>query len=209
MSHRRSVAGTGSAGVQLSLIVTPMLDMSFQILAFFIMTYHPSALEGHIPGSLVPPENFAKKSNEPNINPNENLLSVPPEDLLPELQDAITVHVKAIQKGEEVGTRVEGSPAQIFIKTTLETEKQLIADVNLDLKKEALPRLDARLKDMLKRGATKNTNIKIAADGDLRQQYVMMIYDTIKGAKIKDGDKTVGFEKVHFVPPPVLNAKFK
>src|SRR5438477_11186925 len=99
----------GATGVQLSLIITPMLDMSFQILAFFIMTYHPSALEGHIPGSLVPPENFAKKSQDANINPNENLLSVPPEELLPELQDAITVHVKAIQKGEEVGTRVEGS----------------------------------------------------------------------------------------------------
>ena len=80
---------------------------------------------------------------------------MPPEELLPELQDAITVHVKAIQKGEEVGTRVEGSPAQIFIKSTLETEKQLVADVNLDLKKEALPRLDARLKEMLRKGATR------------------------------------------------------
>ena len=69
MSHRRSVAGAGSVGVQLSLIVTPMLDMSFQILAFFIMTYHPSALEGHIPGSLVPPESVAKKSDNPNIIP--------------------------------------------------------------------------------------------------------------------------------------------
>src|SRR5262245_16282224 len=154
MSHRRSVAGTGSAGVQLSLIVTPMLDMSFQILAFFIMTYHPSALEGHIPGSLVPPENFAKKSKDANVNPNENLLSVPDEELLPELQDAITVKVKAIQKGQEVGSRVEGSPAQIFIKTTLETEPELVADVNLDLKKEALPRLDAKLKEMLRKGAT-------------------------------------------------------
>jgi len=36
-----------------------------------------------------------------------------------------------------------------------------------------------------------------------------MIYDTIKLARIKDGDKTIGFEKIHFVPPPVLNAKFK
>src|SRR6266542_2828032 len=133
MAHKRtSVAGSGSQGVQLSLIVTPMLDMSFQILAFFIMTYHPSALEGHIPGSLVPPENFAKKSKDnTNLNPNENLLSVPEEELLPELQDAITVKVKAIQKGQEIGSRTEGSPAQIFIKTTLETEPEMIADVNV------------------------------------------------------------------------------
>jgi biopolymer transport protein ExbD len=210
MRHKRAQGG-GGVGVQLSLIVTPMLDMSFQVLAFFIMTYHPSALEGHIPGSLVPPETIAKKSKDANVNPNENLLSVPDDELLPDLQGAITVKVKAIQKGEEVGSRVEGSPGQIFIKTSLETEPELVADVNIDLKKVALPRLEARLKEMLsKGGATHNTNVKIAADGELRQQYVMMIYDTIKGAKIKDADnKSIGFEKIHFVPPPVLNANFK
>ena len=63
MKHRKK--DPGSQGVQLGLIITPMLDMSFQILAFFIMTYNPSALEGHIPGSLVPPENYAKKSADP------------------------------------------------------------------------------------------------------------------------------------------------
>ncbi len=45
-------------GVNLGAIVTPFLDMSFQILAFFIMTYHPSAFEAHDPGSLVPPDQF-------------------------------------------------------------------------------------------------------------------------------------------------------
>src|SRR5437660_1202894 len=83
--------------LNLGLIITPMLDMSFQILAFFIMTYHPSALEGHIPGSLVPPDNFAKtsKDNKTEITPDQPL-SVPEEDLLPELQEAITVKAKAI-----------------------------------------------------------------------------------------------------------------
>ena len=61
MSKRTHNKGGGAQGINLSLIITPMLDMSFQLLAFFIMTYHPSALEGHIPGSLVPPEDFAKK----------------------------------------------------------------------------------------------------------------------------------------------------
>lgn len=210
MVKHRSVAGGGSQGVQLGLIITPMLDMAFQILAFFIMTYHPSALEGHIPGNLAPPEKMLTKNKDnTNLNPNENLLSVPEDELVPELTDAITVRVKATTKDQEIGSRTEGSPAQIFIKTALDTNEDLVADVNVDLKKEALPRLDARLKEMLKKGATNKTNIKIAADGDLRQQYVMMIYDTIKLARIKDGDKTVGFEKIHFVPPPVLNAKFK
>src|ERR1700732_803229 len=77
-------------GVNLGLIITPMLDMSFQILSFFIMTYHPSALEGHIAGSLAPPADFAKKAPE---NKPEQIVeqSVPEVMILPELQDALTV----------------------------------------------------------------------------------------------------------------------
>ena len=39
---------SGEMGVNLGIIITPFLDMSFQLLAFFVMIYHPSALEGHI-----------------------------------------------------------------------------------------------------------------------------------------------------------------
>src|SRR3979411_709241 len=103
MSQRSRHNDPGSAGVNLGLIITPMLDMSFQILAFFIMTYHPSALEGHIPGSLTPPENPATKSKDPAM-PADPKESVPEELLMPELDGAITVQVKAVVKGgsEEV-----------------------------------------------------------------------------------------------------------
>src|SRR5580765_6808733 len=81
-----------SGGVNLGLIITPMLDMSFQILSFFIMTYNPSALEGHIPGSLAPPLEMSKKA--PENKPDEVPMSVDPADILAEVQDAITVIVK-------------------------------------------------------------------------------------------------------------------
>src|SRR5947199_10346926 len=96
---------TDSSGVNLSLIVTPFLDMSFQILAFFIMTYHPSALEGHIPGSLVPPDQFAKKSKDSTPTPMSDPLSVPEELLLPELAEAVQVKIKAVPRGQVQGTR--------------------------------------------------------------------------------------------------------
>jgi biopolymer transport protein ExbD len=203
MTHkRRKTKAEGAQGVQLGLIITPMLDMSFQLLAFFIMTYHPSALEGHIPGSLVPPEDFAKKSKDNNPVPQENPLSVPEEDLLPELQESITVKIKSVAKGQESGTLVEGSPAQIFLKTPQDADPQLIADptqiFTKDPVKDAMAILDSKLKDMIAKGSTKKANLKIAADGDLRQQYVMQVYDTCKKA---------GFDKIHFVPPPVLNTK--
>jgi biopolymer transport protein ExbD len=201
MSHKRKPP-EGSAGVQLGLIITPMLDMSFQILAFFIMTYHPSALEGHIPGSLVPPDNFAKKSKDNNPLPAEQQpLSIPEDELLPELQEAITIKVKAITGKEPgVGSRVEGMPSQIFIKTGLEADYRApIADVDVEWEK-ALDNLTKELKGMLKKGTTNKAHLKIAADGELRQQYVMGVYDTCKKA---------GFDKIHFVPPPVLNTKIK
>lgn len=205
MSKKHRLSDGGSVGVQLGLIITPMLDMSFQILAFFIMTYHPSALEGHIPGSLVPPENFAKKSKDNNpAVPQDPVLSVPEDELLPELQESITVRIKSVGKGQEQGMLVEGAPAQLFLKTAQETNDQMIYDLITstakDPIKDAMGTLDSRLKEMLKKGTTNKANLKIAADGDTRQQYIMAVYDTCKKA---------GFDKLHFVPPPVLNSKIQ
>ncbi|HEV3439880.1 MAG TPA: biopolymer transporter ExbD [Gemmata sp.] len=40
--------------VEADLPITPMLDMSFQLLAFFIMTFHPAPTEGQIAMTLPP-----------------------------------------------------------------------------------------------------------------------------------------------------------
>jgi biopolymer transport protein ExbD len=45
---------SNDGGVDLAVIITPMLDMAFQLLAFFIMTYHPSTAEGAVDGTLLP-----------------------------------------------------------------------------------------------------------------------------------------------------------
>src|SRR5262249_12270483 len=36
----------GGLDLELGIVITPMLDMAFQLLAFFVMTFNPSALEG-------------------------------------------------------------------------------------------------------------------------------------------------------------------
>ncbi len=41
-------------GVDLGIMITPMLDMAFQLLAFFIMTFQPSPSEAALDGSLLP-----------------------------------------------------------------------------------------------------------------------------------------------------------
>ncbi len=198
MANRKQAPGGGSSGVQLGLIITPMLDMSFQILAFFIMTYHPSAFEGHIPGSLAPPDNPATKSKD-NNNPTpmaEQPFSVPEEDLIPGLQEAIQVRIKANLPGQ-ANDKLAGTPNQVFMKTGIQTDETLISDGDVDFE-AVLGRISTKLKEIAKGGNADKTNFKIAADAELRQQYVMQVYDTAKKAQ---------FRNIHFVPPPVLNTK--
>ena len=46
----------GTEQVEADLPITPMLDMSFQLLAFFIMTFHPAPTEAQIAMTLPPPD---------------------------------------------------------------------------------------------------------------------------------------------------------
>lgn len=48
MTRRRD----GDSAPEVDLPVTPMLDMAFQLLTFFLFTYHPSGLEGQLPVTL-------------------------------------------------------------------------------------------------------------------------------------------------------------
>src|SRR4029078_12627494 len=117
MSKNHSKVDHGAGGVQLSLIVTPMLDMSFQILSFFIMTYHPSALEALVNGKLVPPSKPLIHGKEKNI-PTDDLIP----DADPDLEATPQVFVKAIPKGGEERTRKDGQPAQIYVKKPEDVE---------------------------------------------------------------------------------------
>lgn len=192
MSQRSRHADQGSAGVALGLIITPMLDMAFQILAFFIMTYHPSALEGHIPGSLVPPENVAMKSDKP-LQVDEVPQSVDPSLLLPELDEAITVKIKAVGPGQAVGDRQTGQPSQILLRRKTDTGAQVVAEADNSIE-QGMKKLESTLREIRKAGEGEKANIKLEAEAELRQEYVMQIYDVCKRA---------GFSKIHFVPPPI------
>jgi biopolymer transport protein ExbD len=179
----RSHKDHGPGGVNLGLIITPMLDMSFQILSFFIMTYNPSALEGHIPGSLAPPLEIAKSAKENKV---EDVISVEDKDILAEVQDAITVIVNA-------GTD-PGKPGKISIQRKTSPAPEQVEDANATSWEQTRAALATELKRLNQEPGVEKANIKIAADADLQQQYVMEVYDVCKQS---------GFPKIHFVPPPL------
>jgi len=175
---RRKVKGE-DGGVNLSIIITPMLDMAFQLLAFFVMTYHPSALEGHIDGSLLPPSKVAVGGAK---TPDKDTVPVdrPPDD-----KDVVKVIVKAVKQGKH-----DGEPSQIFVKRQEDANPELVADLEQDLD-SGLRKLKERLKNFQSKGAKANANIE--ADSNLKHQYFLKVYDVCKAAN---------FENIGFIAPP-------
>jgi len=177
---KRKRSENGSTGVALGMIITPMLDMSFQILAFFIMTYHPSALEGHVNGALA-----ARKAVGA---PNRDFIPTGPD---PEPEANLSVIVKSVPKGGlQEHERVDGQPTQIYVKATEDLTPSLIADDG-----EAVDVSMRKLTDRLKRavvGAGLRGNVRLECQGDLKHQYVMRVYDVCKAA---------GFDNVAFAAP--------
>jgi biopolymer transport protein ExbD len=185
---RRNVS-VGSTGVALGLIITPMLDMSFQILSFFIMTYHPSALEGHVNGTLPPPKSEFVRDTKPVDDP------LPPVSD-PEPESNLQVIVKAVPKGAaNEHERTDGQPTQIYVKAIEDAAPNLVADdgeaVDVSMRK-----LTERLKRSLVGGI--RGNVRLDCQGDLKHQYVMRIYDVCKSA---------GFENVAFGAPAIERKK--
>jgi biopolymer transport protein ExbD len=182
--RKRNVA-TASAGVALGLIITPMLDMSFQILSFFIMTYHPSALEGHVNGDLALPKPSGPGGQSLDLSVSE-----------PEIEANLQVIVKAVPKGAtNEHERVDGQPTQIYVKATEDAAPALVADDG-----EAVDASMRKLSDRLKRSVAGGMrgNIRLDCQGDLKHQYVMRIFDVCKAA---------GFDNVAFAAPAVERRK--
>jgi len=98
MSKRR---GEGEVP-QIVLPITPMLDMAFQLLTFFIFTYHPAAMEGQMALTLpTETDTAAKKQEDIKID------QVPKSEDLPEPVIELVILVKPGNQGGENPITVE------------------------------------------------------------------------------------------------------
>ncbi len=191
---RRETSERG--GVNLALIITPMLDMAFQMLAFFVMTYHPSALEGHFEVKLLPPEKVALKGPAAAAK-----MELPSSDEEPTLTDVVLLTVKAAGKSDN--QREDGQPRQILLKRPEATAPQVVANVDdalgekepQDMKGPFFRKLRAELKKVAAESTTLTADIKIEADPELKHMYTMEIYGLCRQA---------GFQRISFVAPAVL-----
>lgn len=65
MSRRRKKKGGGGEEVELNLAA--MLDMAFQLLTFFILTFKPAPIEGQVSLRLPPPQAIADPNAKANV----------------------------------------------------------------------------------------------------------------------------------------------
>jgi len=145
MRHKKN-KDPGSKGVNLSIIVVPMLDMSFQLLSFFIMVYSPNAAEEFIGGELgrtkaAAPKDAAVAGPLDKSMPKDPT-KIPIKDIDPKLEQSFTVVLTTVDPRSKGGaikpsaTREGEKPNFIQIKSpanALDKEASRDADNLLDM----------------------------------------------------------------------------
>lgn len=157
--HRVKVeSATGGEFSSTSIFVTPMLDMAFQILAFFVFTYNPVALEGQFPISLVQGETAGEeqKPKEEKVAPDQPT----------ELKSTLSIEVQARDKGRIGAIRV----GTVRIEPAAEEADRTDAFIK-SLTKEMLS-----LKDKNKT----EDRISIKGSPTLRWEEMMRVIDTAR-----------------------------
>jgi biopolymer transport protein ExbD len=148
-----------------SLPVTPMLDMTFQLLTFFIFTYHPAAMEGQMELNL-PAAGEAKARTEQDVDPNK------PSDTELALPAQLTILVKTVRDGVN-----DGNIGALVVQS-VDGET-------------AVPNVDALAKYLKSKHEelSNKDDIKIAAESKLKYSCVIEVMDIC----LRSGFKAVGF----------------
>jgi biopolymer transport protein ExbD len=163
-----------------SIFVTPMLDMAFQLLAFFIFTYHPSALEGQFPVNLAQSEAAGDKQPD---RPDRQ--STPREQT--QTKPLVTVHAAGNTDGQLISLQVISVSKSAPIAGPA-GGKPLPLD-------ELLSRLSTQLRE-LKTTMPKEDRLLLRGDIRLKWADSMRVLDTCRKYKDKNGEYHDLFPKV-------------
>jgi biopolymer transport protein ExbD len=208
MAHRRRNTDPG-LGVNLSLIITPMLDMAFQLMAFFIMTFQPMSEEKNIVGKLLPPqrEEQVKKKEVPMKGTKKLDKDAP----LPDPDKKKDEKKGEEEKDRELDTKDDPIPKDV-VRVIVETAVNINAGdaskssdpgaIKLKFPEDAAPRtLSAvgdfaaglnKLKTELDNWPGKaNGKLQVEVHPDVRYLYFIQVQDVCRAARYKE----MGFPK--------------
>jgi biopolymer transport protein ExbD len=147
-------------------VITPMLDLAFQVLLFFILTYHPSQVEEGQMQLSLPDAAQPQAANPQDARPDMSM----PGDL--ELPSEVTVSVKT-QHGDR-------APGQISLITVEDRVNKQDLETPAALRKYL---------EKIRGGLSNQNDIKLQADSAVKYKYVMEVMDICTRA----GFKNVGF----------------
>lgn len=145
-------------GVSVDLPITPMLDMSFQLLAFFILTFKAPSMEGQIAMKL------------PSSDPPPNAAPAEPDPMVPEEKDDEYTLV--------ISPNREGAAGDLSLKTATTAYSFPANDA------ERLKTLLERLKELQEnqKATKKNASIKIEIYNDLLYAQLVTLMDVCRKA---------------------------
>lgn len=155
------------------LPITPMLDMTFQLLFFFIINFHPADLEGQMDMALPSDPITAGKEADPKKGADK--------DPTPDFPSDLTVEVRTQQ-----GENAQGGISAIAVRD-MAGKREPVNIPDFDdlgpLKKYLVEK---------RQGLTNKDAIKLLGDSRLRIRHVLKVMDVCRQA---------GFTNVSFVPP--------
>lgn len=155
--RRRRKREQGSVEMNLAA----MLDMAFQLLTFFILTFRPAPIEGQLALNLPPPV------------PQTNIESPKATgDAIGNVFATDTLHLSVTAGGN-------GDVSKIEIENAPGIEGRLDA--------ENLSKLDGKLKSSFAKQLTPFDRVQIAVDGKLRYGELMKIIDVCHSQRLPDG----------------------
>lgn len=151
------------------LNLAAMLDMAFQLLTFFILTFRPAPIEGQLSLNLPPPVSVTNIEQEKKFGEGVG-------DVL--AMETLHLNVVANDRGDVNELKVEQSPV---VKGRLD-------EANIQL-------LDQTLQSRFKVQHIPYDRIQIAVDGRLRYGELMKIIDVCHRQKLPDGSS---MQKISF-----------
>ena len=157
--QRRKRRKRSTESVELNLAA--MLDMAFQLLTFFILTFRPAPIEGQLALNLPPP--VPQTNVRPDQKAGEGMDSV-------FSMDTLHLQVTADDQGSVSNLKVETTP---------------VIDGNLD--ELAVQRLDRHLQSVFAGDHVPFDRVQINVDGRLRYGELMKIIDVCHAQHLPDG----------------------
>ncbi len=147
-------------GVELNLAA--MLDMAFQLLTFFILTFKPAPVEGHLALNMPPPVPQTK------IERTENVV----EGGGPSIQQTEALHLF-------VTANDQGDVEQVKLENSVIASGQLTEPMKLVINR--------RLKSLFDLQRTPFDRIQIEVDRRLRYEELMKLIEVCAKQKLPDG----------------------